>query len=163
MHRMPPKFFDLQVNGYAGVDFNAIGLDSEQIGNACTLLAEHGVTGVLATIITDHLDAMCRKLDRLAQLHKDPVIGIHIEGPFISARPGFVGAHPAEHVQPATVDAMKRLLDAAQGLTRMVTLAPEQDPGGLVTRYLHDQGILVSAGHCDASIEQLRTAETRVP
>ena len=53
---------------------------------------------------------------------------------------------------------MRRLLDAADGETRLVTLAPECDPGEKTTKFLAAQGILVSAGHCDPSIEQLRAA-----
>jgi len=50
---------------------------------------------------------------------------------------------------------MKRLVDAADGLVRIVTLAPEQDPGLKVTRWLVKQKIIVSAGHCDSSLDQL--------
>jgi N-acetylglucosamine-6-phosphate deacetylase len=53
---------------------------------------------------------------------------------------------------------MERLLEAAGGLTRMVTLAPERDPNSMTTRMLADRGIVVSAGHSDASLDQLRTA-----
>ena len=103
-------------------------------------------------------------LDRLARLREEnPLVkriiwGIHVEGPFISAEPGYVGAHPPRHVRPADVDAMKRLLDAAQGDIRLVTLAPECDPDMKLTRYLSDRGVLVSAGHCNPSLDELRAA-----
>lgn len=152
---MQHKFFDLQVNGYAGLDFNREDYNEEHIQRACELMIEHGAEGALATVITDDLDAMTRKLEKIAALIRPPITGIHIEGPFISSEPGYIGAHPAQHAIPANLDAMKRLLDAAAGLTRMVTLAPEQDPGGHVTSYLNDSGVTVSAGHCDPTMEQL--------
>jgi len=72
--------------------------------------------------------------------------------------PGFMGAHPAEHVMPATVTAAQRLVAAGRGLVRLVTLAPEHDAGYATTRWLADQGILVSAGHCDPPVDVLDRA-----
>ncbi|HEV3138564.1 MAG TPA: N-acetylglucosamine-6-phosphate deacetylase [Pirellulales bacterium] len=157
-------FVDLQVNGCYGVDFNSDDLTAEQLLVACKRLAADFVAGILATIITDDLGRMADRLNRLARLREqDPLAqqiirGIHVEGPFISAEPGYVGAHPRQHVRPADLDAMKRLLDAGQGLVRLVTLAPECDPDMKLTRYLTGHGILVSAGHCDPSLDQLRAA-----
>lgn len=157
-------YVDLQVNGYAGVDFNADDLGDEALHRACAQLGADGVTACLATIITDDLAAMCRRLARLAALRAvDPLVarviaGIHIEGPFLNATDGFRGAHPADAIRPATRDAMAQLLDAAAGLTKLVTLAPEQDAGLAVTRMLVNDGIVVSAGHTDATLDQLRAA-----
>jgi N-acetylglucosamine-6-phosphate deacetylase len=157
-------FFDLQVNGYAGVDFNQDDLDADQLHCACERLEEDGVAGFLATIITDDLAAMCRRLSRLAELREiDPlakrvIAGVHIEGPFLNNRDGYRGAHPLDAIRPADADSMTRLLDAARGLTRVVTLAPECDPGFAATRILASRGIVVSAGHTDATLEQLRRA-----
>jgi len=159
-----PKFIDLQVNGYGGVDFNQEDLSADALHRACQMLQQHHAESILATIITEKIDAMCRRLANLARLRdKDPlakqiIAGFHIEGPFVNEAPGFVGAHPRDAVVPADVDSMKRLLDAANGLTRMVTLAPERDADFKVTSMLATQNIRVSAGHCDASIEQLNGA-----
>ncbi len=68
---MPVRFFDLQVNGYAGVDFNREGLSADDVQRACGLLGEHGAEGVLATVITDGIESMCRKLKQLATLARD--------------------------------------------------------------------------------------------
>jgi N-acetylglucosamine-6-phosphate deacetylase len=157
-------FIDLQVNGYAGVDFNADGLTAEQLHSACEALERDGVACILATIITDTLGAMAGRLARLVELRaKDDLAerligGLHIEGPFISAEYGYVGAHPQDAARPAERDAMQRLLDAAGGLARIVTLAPENDMGCSVTKLLADQGVVVSAGHTNASLEVLRGA-----
>ena len=80
---------------------------------------------------------------------------LHIEGPFISPRDGYRGAHPLDAVRPAELDAMQRLLEAGQGLVRYVTLAPEHDANFAVTKYLAAQGIAIAAGHSDASYDQL--------
>lgn len=161
---MEPQFVDLQVNGYAGVDFNADALTDESMHFACERLREDGVAGILATIITADIAKMAARLRRIAEIcHRDPLVasvvwGLHVEGPFINETPGFVGAHPPQHVRPGDVNLMKALLDAGDGRVRLVTLAPERDPGMKVTQWLAAHGILVSGGHCDASIEELRRA-----
>src|SRR5688500_16024313 len=139
-------FFDLQVNGYGGVDFNKDGLTAEDLHRACERLDADGVSGFMATIITERLDLMCGRLAALAALRdKDPLAkrlmaGVHIEGPFINETDGYRGAHPQDAIRPASVDEMQRLLEAAGGLTRIVTLAPERDANRTVTRMLSAQG-----------------------
>jgi N-acetylglucosamine-6-phosphate deacetylase len=161
---MEPRFVDLQVNGYAGVDFNADDLPEERVHFACEQLLADGVAGILATIVTASIPKMSARLRRIADIHRrDPVVssvvwGLHIEGPFINETPGYVGVHPPQDVRPGDLDLMKSLLDAGCGLTRLVTLAPERDPGLRVTRWLAGQKVLVSAGHCDPAIDELRAA-----
>lgn len=160
----PRGYVDLQVNGYADIDFNADRLTAADVVRVCQRLRDDGVAGILATVITAELDVMCARLANICYLHdaepaiRDMIWGIHIEGPFLNESPGYIGAHPAAHARPADVDTMKRLLDAAGGLTRIVTLAPERDAGARVTRMLVDQGVRVSAGHCDPSLDQLRAS-----
>jgi N-acetylglucosamine-6-phosphate deacetylase len=157
-------FFDLQVNGYGGVDFNQDDLRAEDLHTACERLAGDGVEGVLATIITESLDKMAARLRRLVELReRDPLVkqviaGLHIEGPFINEADGYRGAHPLDAVRPANVEDMLRLLDGAGGLARIVTLAPERDPEFAVTRRLAAEGIVVSAGHCNPSLDELKAA-----
>lgn len=157
-------FFDLQINGYMGVDFNTDDLSAEDLHKACVALREHGVQGVLATVITDHTEAMCKRLRRLVDLReqdtlaKDIIVGLHIEGPFINETAGYRGAHPEDAIKPTDPDTMKALLEAAGGLTRLVTLAPERDDKCRVTRLLVNEGIAVAAGHCNASLETLHEA-----
>ena len=159
-----PRFFDLQVNGYAGCDFNGDELDADTLAAACQRLRDEGVAGILATVITDSVSLMCRRLRRVVALREQDseitamIRGFHIEGPFLNQQPGFIGAHPAEQAMPASLDLMQELLDAAGGLTRIVTLAPERDPDFAVTRMLARAGICVSAGHCDPSLDTLKAA-----
>ncbi len=85
---MENNFFDLQVNGYAGVDFNRNELTLESLHAACKKLKEDGVKGILATIITADFEDMKSRLKRIAKLRsedkliKEMIYGIHIEGPF---------------------------------------------------------------------------------
>lgn len=158
------NFVDLQVNGYAGVDFNSDDLSAESLHGACKRLASDNVAGILATVITNDIDRMATRLRRLAELREaDPLVqqiiwGVHIEGPFISSHPAYAGAHPVSATCSACLDKTQRLLDAADGLARIVTLAPERDPQMKVTKFLADQGVCVSAGHCDSSLDQLNAA-----
>lgn len=161
---MSDRFFDLQVNGYAGVDFNSDDLTGEALHHACTALKAAGVIGFLPTIITEHLHVMVGRLETLVRLREaDPLVralirGVHIEGPFLSPVDGYRGAHPLDAIRPANREEMQLLLDAAQGLTRLVTLAPECDEGFNVSQFLAAQNIRVAAGHTDASRDQLRGA-----
>jgi N-acetylglucosamine-6-phosphate deacetylase len=156
--------FDLQVNGYAGTDFNREGLTPETLHHACECLREDGVEAILATVITNDLGAMCARLRAVAELReKDPlaqqmIAGFHIEGPFINAEKGYVGAHPPHAVKPGNVEDAKRLLDSCNGLAKLVTLAPECDEGFTTTSWLAGQGICVSAGHCNPSRDVLAAA-----
>ena len=155
---------DLQLNGYKGIDFNADDLTGGDLRAACEAVRRDGGGRMLATIITDRLDRMTARISRLAELHAaDPLIadvmaGIHVEGPFINPQPGFVGAHPAEHVLPASTHAAHDLIAAGRGLVRLVTLAPERDADHATIRWLAEQGIVVSAGHCDPSADMLGRA-----
>jgi N-acetylglucosamine-6-phosphate deacetylase len=158
------EYVDLQVNGYGGIDFNDDNLSAEGLHTACDWLRRHGVEKILATIITEKLPTMCARLRRLVDLRQgDPFVasvipGIHIEGPFLSPINGFRGAHPLDAIRPSSEDEVKQLLEAAGGLTRIVTLAPDFDEGAKVTRYLAGRGITVSAGHTDASLDQLKAS-----
>ena len=102
------SFFDLQVNGYAGIDFNARSLSTEEVHTACAALKADGTEGILATVITDDLAAMKEKLARLVKardenpLVREVIAGLHIEGPFLNETDGYVGAHPREHVHRAS-------------------------------------------------------------
>ena len=150
--------FDIQVNGFAGVDFNADHLGDEEFSKVDAALDDCGVSGILATVITADLKQMERRIQRLAQAPSTKIEGVHIEGPFLNPAPGYIGAHPTEHAKQASVDDMKRLIDAGGGKVKLVTLAPEQDADLKVTKWLVAQGITVAAGHCDPSMDELTAA-----
>ena len=158
------KPFDLQVNGYTGVDFCSLELSGEDLNRACNELKRDGVDSILATVITDSMENLEAKLSNLAKLRendslaKEMIAGFHIEGPFMSAQPGFTGAHPPEFMLPGNKDDAQRLLDAADGLAKLVTIAPEQDPDFSTIEFFAANNVTLSAGHCDPSLDQLKGA-----
>jgi N-acetylglucosamine-6-phosphate deacetylase len=152
---------DLQINGVAGVDFNANELTLESWNSACQVLDQDGTAAFLPTLITDSVESLARKLKRLAELLEGApptgntrALGIHLEGPFLSPVPGYIGAHPSQHARDADLELLKRWHDLSGGRIRIVTLAPERDSTGACIRWLSGQGILVAAGHTDASRDQ---------
>ena len=156
------KYCDLQVNGAFGVDFNSQDLTLDQFRFACNQLVQIGVTDFLPTIITDSIPEMCRRISKIAQWVEDNsdlqacVRGIHVEGPFLSNGPGFYGTHPLQHIQCASEENSMRLIEAGRGRVKILTLAPEQDPDGMVTQRVRAEGVMVFAGHTNASYDQLR-------
>lgn len=157
-------YFDIQVNGAFGVDFNDSKLSHERFQSAVDLLSAIQVKHFMPTIITDDLDRMCSRIHRIASFVKqsstlsEVISGIHVEGPFLSPADGFRGTHAAHAIRLANVSDMERLLDAGEGLVRLVTLAPEQDPNLEVLKFLVLRGIRVFAGHTDAPIDCLTEA-----
>jgi len=158
------NFFDLQVNGYGGVDFNGDALTAEMLQNVCERMERDGVEGVLATLITDDLDKMANRLANLVRLREQVPIarrliyGFHLEGPFLSPETGYRGAHPLHAIRQPNISDMSRLLDAGAGLVRLVTLAPEYDTDQCVTKMLVESRVIVSAGHCNPSLDDLGRA-----
>lgn len=161
------KFTDIQVNGYAGVDFLSEPITSEQFELVARTLRAGDVEVILPTITTDAIDRMAMRLSNLRRLidqdkaSRKLMPAFHIEGPCISPVEGYRGAHPAEWIRPATPALLEPLIEAAGGFERvaMVTLAPEVDAGLKTTRWLIEHGALVAIGHTNASMAELRDAE----
>ena len=155
---------DLQVNGFAGVDFNSDELEGEDFVRAAMALKNIGVHKFLPTLITAPLDKMRARAAKLVQLIEEceelgiMIPGIHLEGPFISTEDGYRGAHPLDGVCLADLEIVKGLEDACAGKLLLFTLAPEQDKQGEVTKFLTNQEVVVSAGHTNASTDQLKNA-----
>ncbi len=156
-------YIDLQVNGYAGTDFNDPSMDMEQIHGAARRLRQDGTAKILATVVTASPENMTTCLRNLVAARADDpltaevIAGFHVEGPFISPEAGYRGAHPAESVRMADRDFAANLLEAGAGFIKLFTLAPESDPGGRVTRWLADHGVQVAAGHTNASLDELQS------
>ncbi len=166
-----PGFHDLQVNGYGGHDFNAgsWGLDTrvEPAEGFALLqrdLAGHGIALFCPTVITDSVEQMAANLRRIAKAVatdaqlRSGVTGIHLEGPFLSPVEGPRGAHPLEHVRGPDIPLFQRLQDAAEGLIRICTLAPEL-PGALaLIEHLVAAGVVAAIGHTGANAKAIRDA-----
>ena len=158
------NFIDLQINGCWGIDFNAAELTESDWDLASKRLEDSGTSEFLPTIITDSIESMVTKIRRLADYCERRcdghaiATGIHVEGPFISPITGYIGAHPKAHAIPASLNAAKRILEAGRGWVRMLTLAPEMDSNAAVVQFLANQGVLVAAGHTNASLDQMQQA-----
>lgn len=151
-----PGFFDLQVNGFAGVDFNDPRCTADDLGRAIEEQRATGVTRFLPTLITSAWEPFAQCARTLAACRHPAVAGIHMEGPYIA--PAARGAHPQEHIIPASIDDFRRRQDVAGGRIVLVTLAPEV-PGALaLVEHLAGQGIRVAIGHSAATPAQIREA-----
>ncbi|MFF7632255.1 N-acetylglucosamine-6-phosphate deacetylase [Kitasatospora sp. NPDC008050] len=142
-----PGFVDLHVHGGGGASY-ASGLAEEALTAARTHL-EHGTTTTVASTVTGEIDEVCRQAAVLSELVEDGVLaGVHFEGPFIS--PGRCGAHRPDLLRDPDPALVRKLVDAARGTAKMVTLAPEL-PGGLESvRLLADLGVIAAVGHTDS-------------
>jgi N-acetylglucosamine-6-phosphate deacetylase len=145
-----PGFVDLQVNGYAGVDFLAASrADYERAGEA---LLEGGVTAYQPTFITAPEETLVAALREVPDTSQ--VIGAHVEGPFLS--PERLGTHPAVDRRDPDLELLRRLLDA--GRITQYTLAPELPGAETLIAELLDRGIIVAAGHTNATAEEAHAA-----
>jgi N-acetylglucosamine-6-phosphate deacetylase len=153
-----PGLFDLQVNGFAGVDFNAPDLRTEQVHVALDRMRAVGVTRALPTLVTSSFDGFAASAAVLAAMSDPAIAGIHMEGPYISPEDGARGAHPRPFTRTASTDDFDRRQDAARGRIVLVTLAPEV-PGALaLVEYLVTRGVRVAIGHTAASPAQIADA-----
>jgi len=153
-----PGLFDLQVNGFAGVDFNAPDLRTEHVNVALDRMRAVGVTRVLPTLVTSSFDGFAASAAVLAAMSDPAIAGIHMEGPYISPEDGARGAHPRPFTRTASTDDFDRRQDAARGRIVLVTLAPEV-PGALaLVEYLVARGVRVAIGHTAASPAQIADA-----
>lgn len=152
-----PGYIDLQVNGCLGVDFSAPDLTDTDFARACHAVLADGVAGFLPTLVTSPVTVYERNLPIMASVMRGPelegrVLGIHIEGPFLSSESGYVGAHNPLHVIPPDVALLERLQPLAGGAVRMLTLAAELPGAAELARRAVELGMVVSIGHshCDA-------------
>ena len=150
--------FDLQVNGFGGIDFNAPDLTSDRVAEALERMRETGVTRCLPTLITSSFDRFAVSARVLARVSHPAIAGIHLEGPYLSPEDGARGAHPLEHVAPASIDDFSRRQHAADGRIVLVTLAPEV-PGAMpLIDHLVAAGVRVAIGHTSATPQQIGDA-----
>ena len=151
-----PGFVDLQVNGFAGVDF--LGADADGYAAAGEALLETGVTSYLPTFITSAEEDLVAALRAVPERPRGPrILGVHLEGPFLS--PVRLGTHGRDGRRDPDPMLLDRLL--AAGSVKLMTLAPEL-PGALdLIDTLHERGVTVSLGHSDATAAQAHAAFDR--
>jgi N-acetylglucosamine-6-phosphate deacetylase len=154
-----PGLVDLQVNGYFGEEFLTAGADGW--ARVTTRLPQTGTTAFLPTFVTAPPGVLTTGLRAAAALIPAlpagaRVLGVHVEGPFIS--PAWKGAHNEAWITEPSADAVAELLDAGRGVLRLVTLAPERRGGMAAVTALTEAGVLVSVGHSDATARQVAEA-----
>jgi N-acetylglucosamine-6-phosphate deacetylase len=155
-----PGFVDLQVNGYLGVDFSSADLTIDSFTMACRALLGQGTAAFLPTLITSPVDIYARNLPLIASALTLPefrgrLLGIHLEGPFISPQPGAVGAHNPAWVRAPDLELLQSLDTWANGSVRMLTLAAELEGAEALAAWAAGRGKLVSIGHTLASSADL--------
>lgn len=146
-----PGLFDLQVNGFGGIDFNGPDLTADRVHEALARLRETGVTRCLPTLITSSFDDFARNARVLSAAGTPAIAGIHMEGPYLSPEEGARGAHPRCHLAAASIDDFERRQAAAGGRIRLVTLAPEVPGAIAVIEHLAGSGVRVAIGHTAAA------------
>ncbi|XP_027468290.1 N-acetylglucosamine-6-phosphate deacetylase isoform X4 [Zalophus californianus] len=161
---LAPGFIDVQINGGFGVDFSQA---TEDVGSGVALVARrilsHGVTSFCPTLVTSPPEVYHKVLPQIPVKSGGPhgagVLGVHLEGPFISREKR--GAHPEAHLRSFEANAFHDVLATYGPLdnVRIVTLAPELGRSREVIRALAARGICVSLGH---SVANLQAAEEAV-
>ncbi len=155
---------DLQVNGFAGVDFNSGALAPDDVDRALEAMLATGVTHCLPTIITAHPDELATRFAALdAAVSKSrlgPLMcpGYHLEGPFLNPAPGYCGCHPPSAMGPADPSLIERLEASLSRPILLVTVAPEIAGGLELIATLRRRGKIVALGHTACDFDTARAA-----
>jgi N-acetylglucosamine-6-phosphate deacetylase len=161
-----PGFVDVHIHGAGGHDVMA-GTEEALAGVARTI-ARHGTTSFVATTVTASPDDICRSVEGIARFittqhetdePRAEVLGVHYEGPFISAARR--GVHPKEWIQLPSADLLEKFLHSASGNARILTIAPELLGAAPCIDAARKAGLVVAMGHTDATYEQARAAISR--
>lgn len=149
-----PGFVDLHSHGGGGASFSD-GRDAAE--HVARTHRAHGTTRMMASLVTETLEALEHQIRALAPLVADgPLVGIHLEGPWLSPR--HHGAHDQSLLRVPDLAEIDRLVDAGEGAVRMVTLAVELDGALEAVAHLARRGVIVAAGHSDASYARAQRA-----
>ena len=162
-HFIAPAFIDLQVNGFAGCDYNDPDAPHEEIARSVRAMYATGVARVYPTVITgtrERIAGALRNLTRAKESLAEGVAmeGFHVEGPHISPEDGPRGAHPVEAVRAPDVNEYRRWQEASDGYVRLVTVSPEWPGINSYIEALIRDGVVVSIGHTKATAEQIADA-----
>ncbi|MBD2567433.1 N-acetylglucosamine-6-phosphate deacetylase [Anabaena lutea] len=153
---------DLQINGGLGLAFPDLTAENApMLENISQYLWNVGVDGYLPTLVTTSIENIQRSLAVISNfspisVNSAQILGVHLEGPFLNYYKR--GAHPAEYLQPLTIDKVKRLIGDYASIIKIITLAPELDTTGEVIPYLRSLGIIVSLGHSQATAVEAQSA-----
>jgi N-acetylglucosamine-6-phosphate deacetylase len=164
-----PGFVDVHIHGAGGHD--VMEANARALDRITSTVARHGTTSMVATTVTAPIEDTCHALEGIARYirsRENPeepakagrpaaeILGIHLEGPFISATRR--GVHPVESIVRPSVEVLDKLLKAADGFVRILTIAPEL-PGAMdLIDAAVAAKVTVALGHTDANYEQARAA-----
>ena len=156
-----PGFIDVQVNGFLGVNFSEDSLSESEFIRVSKELLNRGTAAFLPTIITASEEDYKRNLPILVKAMKSTelggrALGIHAEGPFLSNKPGAVGAHNPDWVKAPSIEFFKKMQEWADGQIKILTIAAENEGAAELTKYAVSQGVTVSLGHHLATYDDLR-------
>jgi len=161
---LAPPLMDLQINGYAGVDFQRDDLTEEKLLHAARGLRRDGCARFFFTLITDEWPRLMNRLERACRLRAqspelmEAIAGWHIEGPFLSQQPGFCGAHNPAWMCDPTPEHLRTLRAVAGNDPVLITVAPERVGAVEAIRLARQLGMTVSLGHTNATADVLREA-----
>lgn len=155
---------DLQVNGYAGVDFNDAAVTSDAVDHALNAMLHSGVTTCLPTLITAGVQTLHDRLHALDRAVSGSVLGplmmpgYHLEGPFLNPGTGFAGCHPAAAMIPPDPALVERWCTGLRRPVLMLTLAPELPGADELIRWAVARRMIAAIGHADAGTELVASA-----
>ncbi len=157
--RIVPGFLDIHCHGAYGFDTNDA--NEEGLRNWTKRVVDEGVTGLLATTITQSEEVLTKAVANVAKVMEEgyegaEILGIHFEGPYLDMV--YKGAQPEQYIVKPTIEQFKRYQEAAKGNIRYITMATETDDDFALTHYLAEHGVTVSIGHSAATYEQAAMA-----
>ncbi|AKU19198.1 hypothetical protein VV02_22180 [Luteipulveratus mongoliensis] len=154
---LAPAYVDIHCHGGGGGDFTSA--DTDSIRAAAAFHAEHGTGSLLASLVTGPIDDLCRQLSAIADVIEagDTVIrGAHLEGPYLSA--ARCGAQNPAYLSDPDVGDFARMVDAARGTLRMITVAPERQGAAALIDAAQAAGVTVAVGHTDGTYDECSAA-----
>ena len=156
-----PGFVDLQINGFAGADYNSPETPLSLIGHSLRAQFATGVTRCYPTIITGSEERIVGSLRNLLRAKRElpeggAIVGFHVEGPSISPEDGPRGAHPLRWVRKPDIEEFKRWQHAADGHVRLITIAAEWPEAPRYIEHVVGEGVVVSIGHTAANGTQIQ-------
>lgn len=159
-----PGLIDVQINGYAGVDFNTFPIDERDFLMVIEELVKDGITSFFPTVITNSTEQIIKLLENIDALCtanpliEDFVEGIHLEGPFISPRDEVSGAHDSQYICAPDWELFEQFIKASNNRIKIVTIAAEWDNAPIFIKKCVERDILVAIGHTIANSEQIHAA-----
>lgn len=153
--RIVPGFLDIHCHG--AFEFDTNDANEEGLRNWTKNIVSEGVTGFLATTITQSEEVLTNAVANVAKVMEEgyegaEILGIHFEGPYLDMK--YKGAQPEQFIAKPTIEQFERYQAAAKGQIKYVTMATETDDDFTLTRYLTEHGVVVSIGHSAATYEQ---------